>query len=143
MGCLVIREVALCFRKVSLELEDVLLVVTDLVIKSILLVGVGGLEFSDLVAVDFSQSADLLEQVGDFTVFEVDLSTQDLRFVVFGLDGSVEIIEFGLSIILDLLHGGRVIFKRLVALQFHADDLLAEHVDRMLLILGQLLALGL
>lgn len=104
MGCLVIREVALCFRKVSLELEDVLLVVTDLVIKSILLVGVGGLEFSDLVAVDFSQSADLLEQVGDFTVFEVDLSTQDLRFVVFGLDGSVEIIEFGFSIILNLLH---------------------------------------
>ena len=78
MGCLIIREVALRFRKVSLELEDVLLVVTDLVIKSILLVGVGGLEFSDLVAVDFSQSAYFFEQVGDFTVFEVELSAEDL-----------------------------------------------------------------
>lgn len=115
MSRLIIREVVLYFRKVSLELEDVLLVVTDLVIKRILLVGVGGLKLSDLVAVDFSQSADFLKQVGDFTVFEGDLCTEDLRFVIFGLDGSVEVIEFGLSIILNLLHGGRVIFKRLVA----------------------------
>lgn len=115
MSRLIVREVVLYFRKVSLELEDVLFVVTDLVIKRILLVGVGGLKFSDLVAVDFSKSADFFEQMGYFAVFEGDLGTEDFRFVVFGLDGSVEVIEFCLCIILYLLHGGRVIFKRLVA----------------------------
>lgn len=77
MSGLVIRKVVLHFKKVSLELEDVLLVVADLVVQRILLVGVGGLQFSDLVAVDLPQSADFLEEVGYFTVFEGDLRTED------------------------------------------------------------------
>ena len=55
----------------------------------------------------------------------------------------MEIVELGLGVVFDLLHGGGVIFEGLVALELHADDLLAEHVDRVLLILGQLLALRL
>ena len=55
----------------------------------------------------------------------------------------MEIVEFGLGIFFYLLHGGGVIFEGLVALELHAYDLLAEQVDRMLLVLGQLLALGL
>ena len=55
----------------------------------------------------------------------------------------MEVVELGLGVVFDLLHGGGVIFEGLVALKLHADDLLAEHVDRVLLILGQLLALRL
>ena len=77
MSGLVIRKVVLHFKEVSLELEDVLLVITDLVVQRILLVGVSGLQFSDLVAVGLPQSADFLEKMGYFAVFEGDLRTED------------------------------------------------------------------
>ena len=41
----------------------------------------------------------------------------------------MEVVEFGLGIVFDLLHGGGVILEGLVAFRLHADDLLAEHVD--------------
>lgn len=143
MSCLCIGKVSLGLTEVALEFEDVLLVVADLLIEGILLVGVSGLQLADLLAVDLSQSADFFEKVGDLAVFEVELRAEDLRLVVLGLDSRVEVVEFGLGIVFDLLHGGGVIFEGLVAFRLHADDLLAEHVDRMLLILGQLLALAL
>ena len=143
VGGLCVGEVGLGLAKVALELEDVLLVVADLLVEGVLLVGVGGLQFADLLAVDFPQPADLLEEVGDLAVFEVELRAEDLRLVVLGLDGSVEIVQLGLGVVFDLLHGGGVVFEGLVAFGLHADDLLAQHVHRVLLVLGQLLALAL
>ena len=75
---LIIGKVVLDLIEVSLELEDVLLVVADLGIEGVLLVGVGGLQLPDLVAVDLSEPADLLEQVRDLPVFEGDLRAEDL-----------------------------------------------------------------
>ena len=143
VGGLCVGEVGLGLAEVALELEDVLLVVADLLVEGVLLVGVGGLQFADLLAVDFPQPADLLEEVGDLAVFEVELRAEDLRLVVLGLDGSVQVVQLGLGVVFDLLHGGGVVFEGLVALGLHADDLLAQHVHRVLLVLGQLLALAL
>lgn len=78
MRGLIIRKVVLDLIEVSLELEDVLLVVADFGIEGVLLVGVGGLQLPDLVAVDLSEPADLLEQVRDLPVFEGDLRAEDL-----------------------------------------------------------------
>lgn len=129
VGRLCVGEVGLGLAEVALELKDVLLVVADLLVEGILLVGVGGLQLAELLAVDLAQPADFLEEVGDFAVLEGELRAEDLGFVVLGLDGGVEVVEFGLGIVLDLLHGGGVVLEGLVALCLHADDLLAEHVD--------------
>lgn len=54
MCSLGVGEVGLGLAEVSLEFENVLLVVADLLIEGILLVGVGGLQLADLFSVDFS-----------------------------------------------------------------------------------------
>ena len=72
-----VGEVGLGLAEVALELEDVLLVVTDLLVEGVLFVGVGGLQLADFLAVDLPDPADLLEEVGDFAVFEVQLRAED------------------------------------------------------------------
>jgi hypothetical protein len=55
----------------------------------------------------------------------------------------MEIIELSLGIVLNLLHRGSVVLKSLVTLRFHADYLLAKHIDAVFLVSGHLLDLSL
>lgn len=46
----------------------------------------------------------------------------------------MEIIQFSLGIVFNLLHGGGVVLERLIAFTLHADDLLTEHIDTVFLV---------
>ena len=65
--------------------------------------------------------------MGNLTIFEVDLSSEDLSLAFLIADGSLKVIKLGLGIIFDLFHGGGVVTKGLVSFCFHGDDLLTEH----------------
>jgi hypothetical protein len=87
------------------------------------------LQFLHLLAVQLPQPADLLEQVGDLSVLERDLGSEDLRFVVLGLHGRVQVVQLGLGVLLDLLHRSGIVLEGLVPLGLHSDDLLGKHLD--------------
>ena len=65
--------------------------------------------------------------MSNLTIFEVDLSSEDLSLALLIADGSLKVIKFGLGIIFDLFHGGGVVTEGLVSFCFHGDDLLAQH----------------
>lgn len=112
-------------------------------IEGILLRSIGGFQLLHLLSVDVSQPSDFFKQMSDLAVLEGDLSVEDFRLVIFGLHGRMEIIQFSLGVIFNLLHGGSVVLKCLIAFRFHANDLLAEHAHTVFLIGCHLLHLPL
>ncbi len=129
VGSLGVSEVGFEFVDVELEALDLLLVVVDLLVEAVLLSRVVRLQFLHLLAVQLPQPADLLEQVGDLSVLERDLGSEDLRFVVLGLHGRVQVVQLGLGVLLDLLHRSGIVLEGLVPLGLHSDDLLGKHLD--------------
>ena len=73
----------------SFELQNSSLEIRNLIIESILLCGVCILKFFDFLSINVSESADLVQKMSDFSIFQVYLSIKNLELSIFVLYSSV------------------------------------------------------
>jgi hypothetical protein len=60
MGSLIITKLVLSLMQISLDFQDVFLIITDLVVEGVLLCCVGSLQFIDFLPIELSQPVNLL-----------------------------------------------------------------------------------